>query len=156
MQKVWLIYHGLECGEREDCTIFYEQPEVFLDKPSFETRLEEIKKLQEDAERKKLFPHGELWTHTLELNVGEKSQPASPYVGPEYTSNDEEYDYENEEYDEEESELESKISYNPFDHFPPVHNRKSLTELIENMEKEKDHRRDRYINFLKSLRDKLE
>mgnify|MGYP000887062269 FL=1 len=51
MSRVWLIYHGLDHGHREDCSIFYEEPEIFLDESLFESRKQEILRLQEQAKQ---------------------------------------------------------------------------------------------------------
>jgi hypothetical protein len=38
----YLIYHGKESGEREDCSIFYTIPEVWLDKDAADRRYDEL------------------------------------------------------------------------------------------------------------------
>jgi len=80
MSKVWLIYHGLDHGHSEDCSILYEEPEVFLDESLFKSRKQEIKKLQQKAKQN---GHSGFYVHTLELTIGAKIKPR--YMGKEYT-----------------------------------------------------------------------
>ena len=96
MQKVYLIYHGKENGEREDCSIFYETPEVYLDKKVAEDRLKEIKKLHKEAIKK---GHRDLWTDFTELTLGE-TQDTKEYIDDDCLPYEE-----GEEYDDEEEEL---------------------------------------------------
>lgn len=80
MSRVWLIYHGLDHGHREDCNIFYEEPEIFLDESLFESRKQEILRLQEQAKQKGW--HG-FYIHTLESMVGVRVKPRN--MGKEYS-----------------------------------------------------------------------
>jgi hypothetical protein len=46
--KAHLIYHGNEIGSREDCSIFYEVPEVFLDENMANARVTELEAGEDD------------------------------------------------------------------------------------------------------------
>lgn len=55
MSKVWLLYHGTEDGDAEDCSIFYTACEVFDDETKMKNRQEEIKKRQKKAGAKTAY-----------------------------------------------------------------------------------------------------
>ena len=43
-KKAYVLYHGEDNGNHEDCNIFYAEPEVFLDKKKAKKRVKELNK----------------------------------------------------------------------------------------------------------------
>lgn len=80
MNRVYLLYHGLDHGHGEDCSIFHENPEVFLDESLFENRKQEVKNLQRQAS---LRGWTGFYMHELVLNIGNKVKPRN--IGEEYS-----------------------------------------------------------------------
>lgn len=41
--KMWILYHGTQEGEREDCSVFYTESELFKDEQEAKDREDELK-----------------------------------------------------------------------------------------------------------------
>tara|TARA_B100001778_G_scaffold330827_1_gene334031 strand:- start:42691 stop:42915 length:225 start_codon:yes stop_codon:yes gene_type:complete len=64
--KVWIVYHGSEYGDREDCSIFYTPTEIYDSKSAADQRANELKALQKQN-------GGPFYVDIQEIEMGKKA-----------------------------------------------------------------------------------